>query len=91
MGLEHEATHAARLGEVDGLDDVERADHAARPRRIGIDMEVDVDRADQRRIDEAEIDRPAQRIDLPLLAGVLGAARGGGECEHRTGEQHAGQ
>ena len=65
------------------FDHVERADHAAGSGRVGIDMQMHVDGADERGIGQAEIDRAAQRIDLPLVGrrSVLDAAGAGRECQ----------
>ncbi len=65
--LEHEAAHAAGFRERDGIENIERPDHPAGSGRIRIEMNMNVDGAHQRRIGETEIDRPAHRIDLPVV------------------------
>ncbi len=76
VGLEYEAAHAAGFGECHGVENVERPDHSAGAGRVRIKVHMDIDGAHQHRIGEAEIDRPAQGIDLPIikLAGVLSTA-----------------
>jgi hypothetical protein len=75
MSLENEPAHAAGFGEGDGVENIKRPDDSASPRCVRIEMHMDVDRAHQRRIVEAEIDRPTHRVDLPILK--LG---GSGQC-----------
>jgi len=57
-------------------------------------MHMDVDGADQRRIGKTEIDRPAHRVDFPIvkldglgrrLPGLLTAARAVGTKNHEYG------
>ena len=74
VGLVDEAAHAARLGDDGGIEHVERPHHASGAGRVRIEMYVDIDGADQRRVGKAEIDRPAQRVDLPFIG--IGCRRG---------------
>jgi hypothetical protein len=51
-------------------------------------MQMHVDGADQRRIGQAEIDRPAHRVDIPVIeAGVLAAARANREPDGGSQER----
>ena len=87
MGIEHESAHAARHRELGGVEHVDGPDRSAGAGRIRINMQVDVDRTDQGGVGEAEVDRPPQRADLPLVAaGVLpGAGRERQRRAHKAG------
>ena len=51
-------------------------------------MQMHVDGADQRRVGEAEIDRPAYRVDIPVVeAGILSAARANREPDRGAQER----
>jgi hypothetical protein len=88
MHLQHEAAHAARLGDGHRVKRIERPNLPAGSRGVGVEVNMDVDRANECRVGEAEIDRPAHRIDPPLvaalsarrLAGILAVA-----CPKRQG------
>jgi hypothetical protein len=67
MGLEDKAAHAALHRHLRGIEHIDGADRAAGAGRIRVEMQMDVDGADKRGVGETEIDRPAQRIDLPFL------------------------
>jgi hypothetical protein len=49
------------------VEHVDGADHTAGAGRIRVQVQMDVDGADERGIGETEIDRPAQGIDAPFV------------------------
>src|SRR5262245_30340108 len=76
MRFEDHAAHAPLLRKDGSVEAVNGPDLPAGPRSIGIEMLVDVNRADERRIGQSQIDRTAHRIDSPVVrAGGLTLSR----------------
>src|SRR5213593_948581 len=67
MRFEDDATHAPLLRKNRSVEAVKGPDLPAGSRSIGIEMLVDVDRADERRIGQSQIDRTAHWIDSPVV------------------------
>src|SRR6266581_4384812 len=67
MRFEDDAAHAPLLRKNRSVEAVERPDLPAGPRSIWIEMLVDVNRADERRVGQSQIDRTAHRIDSPVV------------------------
>src|SRR5881296_3166802 len=74
MRFEDDATHAPLLRQDRSVEAVKGPDLPAGPRSIWIEMLVDVDRADERRVGQSEIDRTAHRIDSPVVRAAGGLA-----------------
>src|SRR5438046_9585549 len=67
MCFEDDAAHAPLLRKNRSVEAVKRPDLPAGPRSIWIEMLVDVNRADERRIGQSQIDRTAHWIDSPVV------------------------
>src|SRR5207249_5745738 len=67
MCFEDDAAHAPLLRKNRSVEAVKRPDLPAGPRSIWIEMLVDVNRADERRVGQSQIDRTAHRIDSPVV------------------------
>src|SRR5439155_16393600 len=84
MRFEDDAAHAPLLRKNRSVEAVKRPDLPARTRSIWIEMLMDVNRADERRVGHPQIHRTARRIDSP----VVGA--GGGLTLRRNPASSAG-
>src|SRR3989475_11134535 len=67
MRFEDDAAHAPLLRKNRSVEAVKRPDLPAGARGIWIEMLVDVNRADERRVGQSQIDRTAHRIDSPVV------------------------
>src|SRR5437773_11078809 len=67
MCFEDDAAHAPLLRKNRSVEAVKRPDLPAGARSIWIEMLVDVNRADERRVGQSQIDRTAHRIDSPVV------------------------
>src|SRR5438093_2876587 len=83
MRFEDDAAHAPVLRTNRSVEAVKGPDLPAGPRSIGIEMLVDVNRADERRVGQSQIDRTAHRINSPVVRA------GGGLTLSRTGAPSA--
>src|SRR6266702_5525266 len=78
MRFEHDTAHAPLFRQNRSVESVKRPDLPAGPRSIAIEMLVDVNRADERRVGQSQIDRTAHRINSPVVraGGGLTLSRG---------------
>jgi hypothetical protein len=77
MRLEHESPHPTLLRDDGAIESVNGPHDASAPRRVRIQMRVDVDGSHERRVRQSEVYRTSQRIDPKLLLRSLGLVRSG--------------
>src|SRR2546425_8555450 len=75
MRFEDDAAHAPLLRKNRSVEAVKRPDLPAGARGIWIEMLVDVNRADERRVGQSQIDRTTHRIDSPVVRAGGGLTR----------------
>src|SRR5437667_12728070 len=72
MRFEHDTAHAPLFRQNRSVESVKGPDLPAGSGSIWIEMLVDVNRADERRVGQSQIDRPAHRIDSPVVPAAGG-------------------